>query len=238
MCNRYVDAYNLIVELTIFQFLFFYDRAWHMTYRQNFVSAVSPYLTYHVAIHGKDLPVHVPYEVAIKLDWATIVRTALNHLDDHDSRSSTNKFAGVKIVGVWDLQNHVLIPAQHRIPTTTRNLLNISNPSYGALLLGPVYMLSDKLIQKVFSEYLFTVKDLSVLCSINKDFRRLFLSDFLWKDIDYPYIDWLGYGRDGAEEHVWRLVRTQQGLTTFGSYRYAHHYLLLKMPLFIILHLT
>ncbi|RYH21917.1 F-box protein [archaeon] len=197
-----------------------------MNYRQSFVAVASPYLTYHVVIHGKDLPVNIPYEVAVKLDWGTVVRTAMNHYADHEPvRGDINQFAGVKIVGVWDMQYRLLIPVEHRIPTTARNLLNISNPRYGALLLGPVHMLPDKLLQKSFSEYLYTVKDLSTLCRVSKDFRRLFMSDFLWKDIDYPYTDWLGFGRDGAEELVWRLVRAQQGLTTFGSYRYLlQHY--------------
>jgi hypothetical protein len=129
-------------------------------------------------------------------------------------------FVGVKIVGVLDCQNNILIPAEQQIPITTRNLLNMTSPSYAAILLGPIHMLSEKLLQKVFVEYSYTLQDLSRLCRVNKEFRRLFMSDFIWKDVSYPYTDWLGYGCDGNEEEIWRQVRIQQGLTHFGSYRY------------------
>lgn len=180
----------------------------------------SSHVDYLIAIQSDvEYTVRIPCSVACSITWNAVVRAALSHYVQDLPHSKKDMFAGVKVLGVMEPEHDVIIPAEGRLKVKTMKLLHQQPQRYRAILLGPIYLLTERLMQGQLGGYLGNAKDLNALMRINVAFRRLFSSDDVWKDVPFPRKVWLGVGSQGSESELWDKVRRQQGISVACCHR-------------------
>ncbi len=182
----------------------------------------SSHWNYIILIHGQQYTVHVPCNVAAVVSWHTVVQAALVHYLQELPPDQKRRFAGVKIIGVIDVVHGGAFSAEDTIPLKPVQLLPAKSAAYAAILLGPIHLLQDKLLQQLVINYLCTARDLNVLMMINRSFKRLCASDAVWQHVPFPYTLWPGYGNQGRDVELFERVRIQHGVSVFGMHRCTH----------------